>query len=156
MTRPSPIPEEFRTITPHLVVRDVPRAVEFYRKGFGAEEVLRNTTQDGSIIHCELLLGDSRFFLVEENPEWGSQSPLGLGGTPVTLHLYVADVDSDFARAVNAGAEVLMPLDDQFWGDRYGIVQDPFGHRWSLASRIEDLSPAELRRRANEAFRGEE
>lgn len=93
---------------------------------------------------------------MEENAEWGSQSPLGLGGTPVTLHLYVADVDSDFARAVNAGAEVLMPLDDQFWGDRYGIVQDPFGHRWSLASRIEDLSPTELRRRANEAFRGEE
>ncbi len=153
MTKPAPVPEEFRTITPHLVVPSVTEAVLFYRKAFGAEELLRHTTPDGvRIVHCEMLLGDSRFFLVDENPEWGSYSPLSLGGTPVTLHLYVADVDVEFARAVDAGAAIVMPLADQFWGDRYGILRDPFGHTWSLASRIEDLSPAEMRRRAAQAF----
>jgi PhnB protein len=153
MTRVPPVPDEFRTITPHLAVRGVAAAVAFYARAFGAEELFRNLAPDGkTIIHSEVLLGDSRFFLVDENPEWGIRSPLALGDTPVTLHLYVPDVDSLFARAVDAGAEVLMPLGDQFWGDRYGILRDPFGHRWSLASRIEDLSPAELRRRAAEQF----
>jgi uncharacterized glyoxalase superfamily protein PhnB len=150
----SPVPEEFHTITPHLVVRGVAEAVEFYRRAFGAEELLRNLAPDGkSIMHCELLLGDSRFFVNDEFPEQGVLSPLGLPGTAVTLHLYVEDVDGFFARAVAAGAEVLMPVTDAFWGDRYGMLRDPFGHRWSVASRIEDLSPNELQRRAAEYAR---
>ena len=147
------VPEEFHTITPHLVVRDVPRAVEFYRRAFAAEELFRNVTPDGgSVMHSELLLGDSRFFVNEEFPDHGVVSPQALNGSPVTLHLYVADVDAWFARAVEAGAEVLFPLQDCFWGDRYAQLRDPFGHRWSIASRIEDLSPAELQERAREWF----
>jgi PhnB protein len=117
-------------------------------KALGAHELLRNTAPDGQkIMHAELLLGDSRFFVVDEFP--GSMvSPAALGGTTVTLHLSVADVDTLFDRAVNAGAHVLMPVADQFWGDRYGMLTDPFGHRWSIASRIEDLSPNALQGRA--------
>lgn len=153
MSGVSPVPEEFRTITPQLAVRGVAEAVAFYARAFGAEELFRNPAPDGkAVMHCEMLLGDSRFFLMDENPDWEIASPLSLGDTPVTLHVYVPDVDALFARAVEAGAEVLMPLGDQFWGDRYGILRDPFGHRWSLASRIEDPSRAELERRAETHF----
>jgi uncharacterized glyoxalase superfamily protein PhnB len=144
----SRIPEDFHTITPHLVVRGVADAIAWYTKALGAHELLRHPAPDGkSIMHSELLLGDSRFFVVDEFP--GSMaSPAALGGTPVTLHLYVDDVDALFARAVDAGADVLLPVADQFWGDRYGMLTDPFGHRWSIASRIEDLSPRALKDRA--------
>jgi uncharacterized glyoxalase superfamily protein PhnB len=143
------VPEEFHTITPHLVVRGVARAVEFYREAFGADELLRNLAPDGqSIMHAELLLGDSRFFVNDEFPGHGVLSPLGLKGSSVTLHLYVEDVDAVFERAVGAGAEIIMPVADCFWGDRFGILRDPFGHNWSVASRIEDLSPEELQARA--------
>jgi uncharacterized glyoxalase superfamily protein PhnB len=146
----APVPEDFHTITPQLVVQGVARAIEWYTTALGANELLRNLAPDGkSIMHAELLLGDSRFFVVDEFP--GSMaSPATLGGTPVTLHLYVSDVDAVFDRAVEAGAQVLMPVADQFWGDRYGMLADPFGHRWSIASRIEDLSPNALRTRATE------
>jgi uncharacterized glyoxalase superfamily protein PhnB len=148
-----PVPEDFRTLTPHLVVRHAAQAVEFYRRAFGAEELYRNLAPDGvAIVHSELLLGDSRFFVTEESPAFGTESPLALRGTPITLHLYVEDVDVVFQRAVDAGAEVLMPVADCFWGDRYGMVKDPFGHRWSLASRIEDLAPAEIQERAKAYF----
>jgi uncharacterized glyoxalase superfamily protein PhnB len=141
--------EDFHTITPHLVVRGVAQAVEFYQKAFGAQELYRNRAPDGkSIMHSELLLGDSRFFLHDEFPEHGELSPLGLNGTPIMLHLYVEDVDALYQQAVNAGAEVLMPLENCFWGDRYGILKDPFGHKWSVATRIEDLSPAQIQERA--------
>jgi PhnB protein len=147
----SPVPEDFRTITPHIVVRGVASAVDFYGRAFGARELLRHEGPDGqSIMHCEMLLGDSRFFLVDENSEWGAASPLALGGTAVTLHLYVREVDAAYERAIGAGVKVLMPLQDCFWGDRYALVEDPFGHRWSMASRIEDLSPGELGRRSRE------
>jgi PhnB protein len=144
----SRVPEEFHTITPQLVVSGVAKAIDWYTKALGANELLRNTAPDGkSIMHSELLLGDSRFFVVDEFQ--GSMiSPLRLGGTPVTLHLYVEDVDDLFDRAVAAGASVIMPVADQFWGDRYGMLSDPFGHRWSIASRIEDLSPRALQKRA--------
>ena len=123
-------------------------AIAWYMKAFGANELLRNTAPDGtSIMHSELLLGDSRFFVVDEFPG-AMVSPASLGGTPVTLHLYVRDVDAMFDRAVEAGATPLMPVADQFWGDRYGMLVDPFGHRWSIASRIEDLSPKALQARA--------
>ena len=144
----SRVPEDFHTITPHLVVSGVADAIAWYAKAFGAHELLRNAAPDGvSIMHSELLLGDSRFFVVDEFP--GSmRSPASLGGSAVTLHLYVHDVDAVFKRAVDAGATVLMPVADQFWGDRYGILADPFGHRWSIASRIEDLSPNDMHQRA--------
>lgn len=144
----TPVPEDFHTITPQIVVKGVASAIDWYTKALGAHELLRNTGPDGtSIMHSELLLGDSRFFVVDEFP--GSMSsPTSLGGTPVTLHLYVRDVDALFNRAVEAGATVLMPVADQFWGDRYGMLLDPFGHRWSMASRIEDLSPKKLQDRA--------
>jgi uncharacterized glyoxalase superfamily protein PhnB len=142
------VPEDFHTITPQLVVNGVAEAIDWYTKALGANELVRNLAQDGkSIMHSELLLGDSRFFVVDEFP--GSMaSPASLGGTSITLHLYVRDVDALFGRAVAAGATVLMPVADQFWGDRYGILKDPFGHRWSIASRIEDLSPNALQARA--------
>jgi PhnB protein len=142
------VPEDFHTITPQLVVKGVGDAIAWYTKALGANELLRNTAPDGSrIMHSELLLGDSRFFVVDEFPG-PMTSPATLGGSPVTLHLYVHDVDALFDRAVNAGATVLMPVADQFWGDRYGMLTDPFGHRWSIASRIEDLSPKDLHERA--------
>jgi uncharacterized glyoxalase superfamily protein PhnB len=144
----TPVPEDFHTITPQIVVKGVADAIAWYTKALGAHELLRNTAPDGtSIMHSELLLGDSRFFVVDEFP--GSMtSPTTLGGTTVTLHLYVKNVDALFNQAVDAGATVLLPVADQFWGDRYGILADPFGHRWSIASRIEDLSPKALQDRA--------
>jgi uncharacterized glyoxalase superfamily protein PhnB len=144
----SRVPEDFHTITPQLVVKGVADAIAWYTKALGANELLRNTAPDGTrIMHSELLLGDSRFFVVDEFGEGSMKSPATLGGTAVTLHLYVHDVDALFERAVAAGATVLMKVADQFWGDRYGMIADPFGHRWSMASRIEDLSPRDLHER---------
>lgn len=146
----APLLEDFHTITPHLVVQGVATAVAWYSQAFGAHELLRNMAPDGkTVMHCEMLLGDSRFFVTDEFPQ-GGQSPKSLGGTPVTLHLYVPDVDTVFERAVAAGADVILPVDDQFWGDRYGMLTDPFGHRWSIASRKEDLSPKALQKRARD------
>ena len=144
----SPVPEDFHTITPQLAVNGVGDAIAWYTRALGANELLRNVAPDGvRIMHAELLLGDSRFFVVDEFG--GSMTaPSTLGGTTITLHLYVRDVDTLFERAVAAGASVLMPVADQFWGDRYGMLEDPFGHRWSIASRIEDLSPKRLQERA--------
>jgi uncharacterized glyoxalase superfamily protein PhnB len=145
----TPVPEEFQTITPQLVVADAAAAIEFYRRAFGAHELYRNPAPDGrSIAHAELLIGAARLFVHDEFPDQGLRSPRSLQGTPVTLHLYVPDVDALFARAVAAGAEVVLPLANQFWGDRYGILVDPFGHRWSFASRVEDLSPDETHQRS--------
>jgi uncharacterized glyoxalase superfamily protein PhnB len=144
----TPVPEDFHTITPQLAVKGVADAIGWYTNALGAHELLRNTAPDGErIMHSELLLGDSRFFVVDEFPD-SMLSPSTLGGTTVTMHLYVRDVDALFNRAVEAGATVVMPVADQFWGDRYGILRDPFGHRWSMASRIEDLSPKKLQDRA--------
>jgi PhnB protein len=154
--KPAPVPEDFHTITPQIAVKGVGDAIAWYTKALGAHELLRNTGPDGtSIMHSELLLGDSRFFVVDEFPD-SMASPASLGGTSVTLHLYVRDVDALFNRAVEAGAAVLMPVADQFWGDRYGILRDPFGHRWSIASRIEDLSPKKLQDRAKDWVKDQE
>ncbi len=143
--------DDFHTITPHLTVHGVAEAIVFYGRAFGAAELYRNLAPDGkSVMHAELLLGDSRFFIHDEFPEHGEISPLGIPCNGVKLHLYVDDVDTVFGQAVAAGATVLMPLEDCFWGDRYGILQDPFGHRWSIATRIEDLSPRQLQKRADE------
>jgi PhnB protein len=141
---------DFHTITPHLTVRGAEAAVAFYCRAFGAAELYRNLAPDGkSVMHAELLLGDSRFLLHDEFPESGEVSPLDGQNTGVKLHLYVEDVDDLYERAVEAGATVLMPLQDCFWGDRYAILRDPFGHRWSMATRIEDLSPRQLQKRAS-------
>jgi PhnB protein len=147
----SKVLEDFHTITPHLTVRGVDQAVKFYEKAFGAAELYRNVAPDGkSIMHVELLLGDSRFFLHDEFPDHGQLSPLGGQATGVVLHLYVEDVDALYQQSVEAGVTVLMPLQDCFWGDRYAIVVDPFGHRWSMATRLEDLSPKQIKQRASE------
>ncbi|HXY34335.1 MAG TPA: VOC family protein [Planctomycetaceae bacterium] len=146
--------DDFHTITPHLVVRDAPRAIEFYTRAFGASELYRNLAPDGkSVMHAELMLGNSRFLLHDEFPDRGLLSPLAYPGTSVTLHLNVDDVDAVFKAAVDAGAETLMPVQDCFWGDRYGILRDPFGHRWSVATRLKDLSPAQIQQQASEFLR---
>ena len=148
-----PIPPGFHTLTPHLVVKDASNAIEFYKKAFGAEEIRRAPAPDGkSLMHAELQIGDSRLMLVDEFPEMDCRGPKSIGGTPVTIHMFVEDVDAAFSNAVAAGAEVKMPLDDMFWGDRYGVLTDPFGHSWSLATHKEDLTPEEIAKRVQEAF----
>lgn len=150
-----PVPEGYHTITPQLVVRDGAAAIEFYQRAFGAREVSRQVGPDGKLImHAELRIGDSPLFVVDESPDWGTRSPRSLGDTPVTIQLYVEDADALFDRATKAGAQVTMPLADQFWGDRYGMVLDPFGHSWAIATRVEELSQDEIRQRMAEATQG--
>lgn len=147
------VPQGFHTVTPHLVVQDIEAAIEFYKNALGAQEQYRMLTPDGqSTTHAELKLGDSFIFLGGECPNMEIQSPVALNGSPVTLHLYVDDVDAWFNRAVSAGAKVTMPVQDMFWGDRYGKIVDPFGHHWSIATQIEKLSPEEINQRAAAAF----
>ncbi len=150
----NPIPAGYHTITPHLIVRNAKEAIDFYRRAFGAEELCSCMMPDGkALMHGELKIGDSRLFMCEENPKMGAKSPLSLGGSPISLHLYVQDVDKAFNRAVAAGAQVVMPVKDQFWGDRFGMVSDPYGHVWSLATHIEEVSPEEMQKRMAEAFK---
>lgn len=147
------VPQGFHTLTPHLVVRDADRAIEFYQKAFGAElqgGVARGP--DGKVMHAQLRIGDSFLMLNDEMPEYGSLSPLSGGSSSVTIHIYTPNVDAAFDRATSAGAKVSMPLMDQFWGDRYGSVTDPFGHKWSLATHVKDLSPEEMKKGMDEAF----
>jgi uncharacterized glyoxalase superfamily protein PhnB len=132
-----------RSVTPHLVVAGAARAIEFYKQAFGAEEVTRLPGPDGRLMHAHLTIGDSAVMLVDEFPDWGSLGPKALKGTAVTIHLYVNDADAVFDRAVKAGAKVKMPIAEQFWGDRYGQVEDPFGHLWSIATHVRDVAPAE-------------
>ena len=148
------IPEGQHTITPHLVCRDAAKAIEFYKKAFGAKEVMVMPGPDGkSVAHGEIMIGDSMVFLGEECPGMNVASPAKLGGTSVALHMYVKDADATFKHAVAAGATVSMPLTNMFWGDRYGKVTDPFGHEWSIATHIEDVPPEELGKRAEEAMK---
>jgi uncharacterized glyoxalase superfamily protein PhnB len=148
MSGVDPIPEGFTTITPHLVIDGAAEAIEFYKKAFGAEEITRMPGADGRLMHAEIRIGDSRVMLVDTFPHWGSKSPDVLGGSPVTIHIFVADADALFTRAVAAGAKVTTPIADMFWGDRYGKLEDPFGHKWSIATRIENLSDEEIVARA--------
>jgi len=146
------VPEGFSTVTPHLNVRDAAQALEFYKKAFGAKETVRMLGPGGKILHAEIKIGDSHIFLADEMPEWGSRSPLTIGGTATALCLYVEDADAVFNQAVAAGAQVKMPLADQFWGDRYGKLADPYGHEWAVATHLEDLTPAEMERRREVAM----
>jgi PhnB protein len=145
------MPEGFHTVTPHLVVRDAARAIEFYKSAFGAEEVCRLLSPDGKIMHAEVKIGDSIIMLGNENPEMGCVSPLTIGGTSTTIHLYVPDADSAADRAVKVGATLKMPVAEMFWGDRYGVLEDPFGHKWSVATHVKDMTFEEVRKASEKA-----
>jgi uncharacterized glyoxalase superfamily protein PhnB len=139
-----PIPEGFHTVTPHLVCAGAAEALEFYKQAFGAVEIGRMPMPDGKLAHAEMRIGDSRIMLADAFPDYGSKGPLTLKGTPVFIHLYVNDADAVWEQAVAAGAKPVMPLSDMFWGDRYGQVEDPFGHRWSIATHKRDVSPEQM------------
>jgi uncharacterized glyoxalase superfamily protein PhnB len=151
-----PIPAGQPTLTPHLVVKGATEAIEFYKHAFGAEELFRMPMpgQNGQtkLGHADLKIGNSRIFLADEFPEHGSHAPSG--SSPVSIHLYVTDADATFARAIEAGATVTMPLADMFWGDRFGKLVDPFGHHWSVAEHLEDLTPEQMEERKRAAFSG--
>jgi PhnB protein len=142
-----PIPDGYHTVTPYITVRDAAAALEFYKEAFGATEVMRFEMPGGGIAHAEIQIGDSKVMLGEENPQWGNKSPQTLGGSPGGLCVYVADCDAVFAKALAAGAAVMKPLADQFYGDRSGTVTDPFGHAWTIATHKEDVSIPEMKRR---------
>ena len=145
-----PIPAGYHSVTPAIVVRDAAAAIDFYKKAFGAEEIDRMAGPDGSIMHAEIRIGDSILMLGEENEQWGTKSPLSLNGVHGSLHIYVEDADAAFNRALKAGATVRYPLEDAFWGDRYGKVTDPFGHEWGLATRVKDMTKAEMEKAGQE------
>ena len=148
----APIPPGFNTLTPHLAVAGAARAIELYGQAFGAELVARSLMPGGELVaNAMLKIGDSMMMLNDEFPN-GCLGPKSVGGTSVVLHLYVEDVDAAFERATKAGCTPVMPLENTFWGDRYGVVEDPFGHRWSLATHIEDVAPEDMERRMAEAF----
>lgn len=132
--------EGMHSVTPHLICRGAADAIEFYKKAFGATEQMRLPGPDGRIMHAAVLIGDSTVMLVDEMPEWGALSPKSLNGSPVTIHLNVDNADAFVERAVKAGAKVTMPVEDQFWGDRYGKIEDPFGHSWSVAHPVREVS----------------
>ena len=147
-----PIPDGFHTVTPSLVVSNSNEAIEFYKKAFGANEIYRFPTPDGKIMHAMIQVGDSFVMMADEFPAMGTKSPNTVGGTSVTLHLYVEDADKIFKQAVDAGAVVTMPLMDAFWGDRFGVVLDPFGHSWAIATHKIDITPEGMRKAGEEYF----
>lgn len=147
-----PIPDGYHTLTPFLTVKDAARAIEFYKKAFGATEKGVMKDPDGKVMHAELRIGDSIIMLSDEYPDYGSVSPQSIGGSAMGLHIYVDGVDAAFDRAVKAGAQVEMPVMDMFWGDRYGKLKDPFGHKWSIATHTADLSMDEMKKGMDEAM----
>jgi len=145
------IPKGYHTVTPSLFVVGAAKAIEFYKKALGAEELMRFPGPDGAIMHAEIKIGDSIVMLADEMPEQGGRGPKSIGGTPVSFFVYRENVDAEWKRALDAGAKVLVPLADQFWGDRTGCLEDPFGHQWWLAQHLQDLTPEEIQKNA-EAF----
>jgi PhnB protein len=139
-----PIPEGMHSLTPHLVCAGAADAIAFYTRAFGAVEQSRMPGPGGSLMHAQVRIGDSTLMLVDENKQWGALSPKSLGGTPVTIHLYVPDADAVFRQAIAAGATAKMEPADMFWGDRYGMLIDPFGHQWSIATHMRDLTGEEI------------
>jgi uncharacterized glyoxalase superfamily protein PhnB len=139
-----PIPEGMSTVTPHLVVEGAADAIEFYKKAFEAREMARLPGPGGKIMHAQIMIGDSHIMLADDFPEYGGFGPKHLKGSPVTIHLYVPNADDVFKRATAAGATVRMAMADMFWGDRYGVLTDPFGHHWSIATHIRDLTPEQI------------
>jgi PhnB protein len=142
-----PIPDGYYTATPYLIIKGAARALDFYKQAFGAQELMRFPMPDGKIGHAEIKIGNSPIMLADEFPEMGHKSPESLGGSPVSLMLYVPDSDKTFAQALKAGGKELQPLKDQFYGDRSGTLTDPFGHVWTVATHKEDVSPEEMDRR---------
>jgi len=147
-----PIPDWMHSVTPHLVCAGAADAIEFYKKAFDAVELGRLPGPQGKLIHAAIRIGDSPVMLVDEMPDCGALGPKARGGSSVTIHLQVEDVDAVVERAVAAGAKITMPVDDMFWGDRYGQIEDPFGHSWSVATHVRDVSPEELQEAARKMF----
>lgn len=148
-----PIPEGYHSITPYLVISEAAKAIDWYKQAFGAQQTLRmEDPTTGKIGHAELKIGDSYIMLADEYPDMGYRSPKTLGGAGISLLLYVKDVDGTVKQAVDAGAKIERPLEDQFYGDRTGTIQDPFGHVWTIATHIEDVSPEEMLERSKKAF----
>jgi PhnB protein len=145
-----PIPDGYHTLTPYLIVKGAAAALEFYAKALGAQELVRMADPSGRVGHAEMKIGDSPFMLADEFPEMGAVAPPAGGGHSVSFLVYVPDVDAAFARALAAGAKAVRPVQDQFYGDRSGTLEDPFGHQWTLATHVEDVSPEEMERRARE------
>jgi PhnB protein len=154
MAQVKPVPEGYHTATPYLVVDGANDAIDFYRRAFGATERLRMPAPEGKIGHAEIQIGDSVVMLSDPFPEMGAPAPTSAGANAFGVMLYVENVDKVFKQAVDAGATVTKPLEDQFWGDRYGKLRDPFGHQWHLAQHVEDVSPEEMEKRAAAAFAG--
>jgi PhnB protein len=150
-TQVKPIPDGMHTVTPHLICAGAADAIDFYKKAFNAEEIGRMMGTQGKLLHGLIRTGDSKVMLVDEFPDWGSFGPKSLQGSPVTIHIYVENVDAFVARAAAAGAKITMPLQDMFWGDRYGKLEDPFGHQWSVATHVRDVSPDEMQQAAQKA-----
>jgi PhnB protein len=148
------IPAGYHSVTPYLIVKGAADAIDFYRRAFGATELMRMPGPNGRIGHAEIRIGDSAIMLADEHPEMGHRSPLTLGGAGVNLMVYVERVDEVFKRAVASGAKELQPVKDQFYGDRSGTLQDPFGHKWTVATHVEDIAPDEMRRRAEKLMQG--
>ena len=146
-------PQGYSTLTPSLILKDARKAIDFYKKAFGAEEIDVMAGPDGRVMHAEMRIGSSMFMMGEENPAWPTfKSAETLGASPISLHLYFPDADAAFRRALDAGAKVEMPVQDMFWGDRYGVLKDPFGHTWSFATHQKDLTPEEIRKGSEAAF----
>ncbi len=154
MAKVKPIPDEYPQVTPYLSVDGAGAAIGFYVTVFGATERMRMPGPDGKIGHCELQIGDAMIMVADEFPGMGAPSPRTVGGTPVTISVYVEDVDDVFDRAVKAGAKALRPVEDQFYGDRSGQFEDPFGHRWNVATHVEDVPPDEMAKRVEQAMGG--
>lgn len=140
------------SLSPHLVCAGAADAIAFYKKAFDAEEIIRLAGPDGKLMHAAVTINGQSVMLVDENPQWKALGPKTLGGTPVTIHLLVPDVDASFAKAVAAGATVVMPVEDMFWGDRYGVLLDPFGHSWSIATTKKEMTESEIKAAAEKAF----
>jgi PhnB protein len=139
-----PVPDGMHTVTPHLICAGAADAIEFYKKAFNAVEVSRTAGANGKLVHAMMRIGDSAIMLMDEAPQWGALGAKVLKGTPVTIHLQVEDADALAAQAVAAGATLKMPMDDMFWGDRYGALEDPFGHSWAIATHMRDVTPQEM------------
>jgi PhnB protein len=152
--KPRPVPAGYHSVTPYLSIRGAAQAIDFYKKAFGATEMMRMPGKDGKIIHAALQINGAPVMLVDEFPNMGNASPITLKGTPVTIHMTVDNVDSFTQRAIKAGAKVIMPVADMFWGDRYGIIEDPFGHRWSIATHLRDMTADQIKKAMHSAMPG--
>ncbi len=152
MSPVKPVPDEHQALSPYLIVKSAAQAIAFYGRAFGAKERFRLSEPSGKIGHAELEIGRCRMMLADEYPDFGALSPVTIGGSPVALHLYVEDVDAIVAQATAAGATLLRPIQDEFFGDRTAMLADPFGHKWHIATRKENVSPEDMQKRMNSAF----